>query len=182
MSNTTGATPVAPVNAVPVIFTLMPPGFWLVSHVPEEVRVPCSWYCQRLFSPGCQHGPAPVLQATGAAHWVVPHATVAAVADGTASAIGTTAKTSRVENVRTNAFFTTYPPSQFSVSSHLASGRPQVLPPYRGEPVAPGRHGAAEASGQGGAGQSAPRDPCFVLLESQTEMSDLGINRSDSSA
>ena len=42
MSKTAGATPVAPVKAVPVMFTLMPPGFWLASQVPEGVREACS--------------------------------------------------------------------------------------------------------------------------------------------
>jgi hypothetical protein len=38
MSNTTGDTPLEPVKLVPVMVTLMPPGFWLASQVPEEVR------------------------------------------------------------------------------------------------------------------------------------------------
>src|SRR5215472_1620285 len=95
MSNTTGATPVAPVNAVPVMFTLMPPGFWLVSHAPEDVRAACSWYCHRLFKAGRTHAPALVLHATGATHWVVPHATVAAWAGAAANPTGATVRASR---------------------------------------------------------------------------------------
>ena len=35
-------------------------------HWPAELTEPCSWYCQRETTGGCQHEPADVLHGTGA--------------------------------------------------------------------------------------------------------------------
>src|SRR5262249_5046689 len=35
-------------------------------HWPELFTEPCSWYCQRAATGGCQHDPAEVLHGTGA--------------------------------------------------------------------------------------------------------------------
>src|SRR5262249_30855195 len=76
MSKTDGATcwPVA--NDVPVIAVLMNPVLASM-HWPEAFTEPCSWYCQREVTGGCQHEPADMLQGTGAGN-----AAAACVADG----------------------------------------------------------------------------------------------------
>jgi hypothetical protein len=35
-------------------------------HCPDALTEPCSWYCQRETTGGCQHKPADVLHGTGA--------------------------------------------------------------------------------------------------------------------
>ncbi len=35
-------------------------------HWPDELTDPCSWYCQRALTGGCQHEPADELHGTGA--------------------------------------------------------------------------------------------------------------------
>jgi hypothetical protein len=35
-------------------------------HWPDALTEPCSWYCQRETTGGCQHKPADVLHGTGA--------------------------------------------------------------------------------------------------------------------
>src|SRR5215472_4764958 len=156
MSNTTGATPVAPVNAVPVMFTLMPPGFWLVSHAPEDVRAACSWYCHRLFKAGRTHAPTLVLHATGATHWVVPHATVAAWAGAAANPTGATVRASR------NALITKKRSFTEKSLRFFASRVP------------------AEIAGQADRGAYRQRAPQQAV--SQRMMSESGMDRSDSAA
>src|SRR5215475_5013052 len=75
MSKTAGATCCPVANEVPVMAVLMKPvaGY---RHWPAGLTEPCSWYCQRETSGGCQHEPAEVLHGTGAGS-----ATAAGVAD-----------------------------------------------------------------------------------------------------
>src|SRR6266480_6016427 len=65
MSKTEGATCCPVANDAPVMAVLMNPveGY---RHWPAELTEPCSWYCQRETTGGCQHEPAEVLHGTGA--------------------------------------------------------------------------------------------------------------------
>src|SRR5262245_12767145 len=65
MSNTVGATVRPLSNDVPVTPMLMKPCF-LCRHPPWPSGDPCSWYCHRAWTSGCQHGPAEALHGTGA--------------------------------------------------------------------------------------------------------------------
>src|SRR5919204_3930148 len=113
------------------MFTLIPPGFWLVLQVPDEVRCAWSWYCHRLASAGCQHAPPEVLQATGAAHWVVPQATVAACAAGAAARIGVIVKAIRKVTLMIERAFTSSLPfdDAYEGSAALDMAGPQALAP-----------------------------------------------------
>src|SRR5215831_20942472 len=65
MSKTAGATCCPVANDMPVMAVLMKPvaGY---RHWPAELTEPCSWYCQRETTGGCQHEPAEALHGTGA--------------------------------------------------------------------------------------------------------------------
>lgn len=67
MSKTAGLTAAAPVNGVPVMFTLIPP-VEVYRQLPDLSRAACSWYCHREFVAGVQQAAMAALQATGAAH------------------------------------------------------------------------------------------------------------------
>src|SRR5437868_14095217 len=65
MSKTEGATCCPVANDAPVMAVLMNPVAGSM-HWPAELTEPCSWYCQRETTGGCQQEPADVLHGTGA--------------------------------------------------------------------------------------------------------------------
>src|SRR5215469_1005553 len=114
-------------------------------HWPAELTEPCSWYCQRETTGGCQQEPADVLQATGAGRVAAAGAAARGMSCGPGQAQAGVAATAD----RTSTAPASEPNARAPCIATSSDDVPRREPPG-------GRRSAAE----GGRGSHSPPDLC----------------------
>jgi hypothetical protein len=115
MSKTVGATVRPVANDVPVTPMLMNP-VDAYRHPPPARGEPCNWYCHLALTAGLQHGPADLLQETGAGR---PAAPAAAPAGGTAT---TASRSKPIDTKSVVRSLIVVPPVRDSPGSRVLTG------------------------------------------------------------